>query len=278
MANENLTQEQLREIEAKRKEKFTITTRSGDKLFLDKPTVQKYLTNNVEITDSEFNNFFQLCKANKVNTFLKEAYIVKYGSDPATIVIDYKVLQMSAELNPAFVGMKTGVIVMDKDGNAKEREGGFVLPNETLVAGWCEVSRNDRQTPTKCYAMLSEFRQVKKDGTPNKNWAGKPTFMIIKVAKAQALREAFPNMFGSNVYTKDETETFIDNRDFINTTSEEVKQEVNNNIVNAKKINNKFDDFEDNEENNDYDNNTGELTEEQQKEIFNKHIKDSLYD
>ena len=33
-----------------------------------------------------------------------------------------------------------------------------------------------------------------------------------------------------------------------------------------------------NEENNSYDNNTGELTEEQQKEIFNKHIKDSLYD
>ena len=32
------------------------------------------------------------------------------------------------------------------------------------------------------------------------------------------------------------------------------------------------------EENNGYDNNTGELTEEQQKEIFNKHIKDSLYD
>lgn len=240
MANENLTQEQLREIEAKRKEKFTITTRSGDKLFLDKPTVQKYLTNNVEITDSEFNNFFQLCKANKVNPFLKEAYIVKYGSDPATIVIDYKVLQMSAELNPAFVGMKTGVIVMDKDGNAKEREGGFVLPNETLVAGWCEVSRNDRQTPTKCYAMLSEFRQVKKDGTPNKNWAGKPTFMIIKVAKAQALREAFPNMFGTNLYTEDEVATFDEKSNERKYQDTKQVQDVVENNAGTKEVKNPF--------------------------------------
>ena len=240
MANENLTQEQLREIEAKRKEKFTITTRSGDKLFLDKPTVQKYLTNNVEITDSEFNNFFQLCKANKVNPFLKEAYIVKYGSDPATIVIDYKVLQMSAEVNPAFVGMKTGVIVMDKDGNAKEREGGFVLPNETLVAGWCEVSRNDRQTPTKCYAMLSEFRQVKKDGTPNKNWAGKPTFMIIKVAKAQALREAFPNMFGTNLYTEDEVATFDEKSNERKYQDTKQVQDVVENNVGTKEVKNPF--------------------------------------
>lgn len=240
MANENLTQEQLREIEAKRKEKFTITTRSGDKLFLDKPTVQKYLTNNVEITDSEFNNFFQLCKANKVNPFLKEAYIVKYGSDPATIVIDYKVLQMSAELNPAFVGMKTGVIVMDKDGNAKEREGGFVLPNETLVAGWCEVSRNDRQTPTKCYAMLNEFRQVKKDGTPNKNWAGKPTFMIIKVAKAQALREAFPNMFGTNLYTEDEVATFDEKSNERKYQDTKQVQDVVENNVGTREVKNPF--------------------------------------
>lgn len=240
MANENLTQEQLKAIEAKRKEKFTITTRSGDKLFLDKPTVQKYLTNNVEITDSEFNNFFQLCKANKVNPFLKEAYIVKYGSDPATIVIDYKVLQMSAELNPAFVGMKTGVIVMDKDGNAKEREGGFVLPNETLVAGWCEVSRNDRQTPTKCYAMLSEFRQVKKDGTPNKNWVGKPTFMIIKVAKAQALREAFPNMFGTNLYTEDEVATFDEKSNERKYQDTKQVQDVVENNVGTKEVKNPF--------------------------------------
>ena len=32
----------------------------------------------------------------------------------------------------------------------------------------------------------------KKDGTPNNQWATKPGTMIRKVAKAQALREAFP--------------------------------------------------------------------------------------
>ncbi len=258
--------------------KFEITTRTGEVISLTKDVVKNYLCNGQDITNSEFTMFFQLCKVHKVNPFLKEAYIVKYGNQPATIILDYKVLQQCAEENPNFKGMKTGILVVDKNGNEKEREGAYLLPNETLIAGWCEVKRADREYPTKVYAMFDEFKQCKKDGELNSNWSGKPVFMIVKVAKAQALREAFPNMFGSNVYTKDEAETFIDNRDFINATSEEVKQEVNNNIVNAKKINNKFDDFEDNEENNGYDNNTGELTEEQQKEIFNKHIKDSLYD
>lgn len=237
MANENLTQQELQE---KVRERFTITTRSGDKLFLDKATVQKYLTNNVEVTDAEYNYFFQLCKAHQVNPFLKEAYIIKYGSDPATMVMDYKVLQMSAESNPSYRGMKTGVVVMDQNGNSKEREGGFVLPNETLVAGWCEVFRSDRETSTKSYAMLNEFRQVKKDGTPNKNWAGKPTFMIIKVAKAQALREAFPNMFGSNLYTEDEVATFDEKSNERKYQDTKQVQDVINNNTNTKEVKNPF--------------------------------------
>ena len=59
--------------------RFEIVTRTGERYKLDKATVMKYLTDNKEITDSEFNMFFQLCKVNKVNPFLKEAYIIKYG-------------------------------------------------------------------------------------------------------------------------------------------------------------------------------------------------------
>ena len=99
MANEN-------QVQIKKDDKFNITTRSGEVINLSKSNVIKYLTDNTEITDSEFNMFFQMCKANKVNPFLKEAYIVKYGTQPATIVLDYKVLQQVAETNSAFKGMK----------------------------------------------------------------------------------------------------------------------------------------------------------------------------
>ena len=39
-------------------ERFEIVTRTGERYKLDKATVIKYLTDNKEITDSEFNMFF----------------------------------------------------------------------------------------------------------------------------------------------------------------------------------------------------------------------------
>lgn len=195
------------ETKAKEANRFTIVTRAGETLKLDKETVVKYITNGTQVTDPEFNMFFQLCKTYGVNPFLKEAYLIKYGNTPATIVLDYKVLQQIAEENPHYRGMKHGIVAIDKEGNAVERVGAYLLPNERLVGGWCEVYRDDKE-PTKAVAMFEEFKNTKRDGTVNSNWTGKPCFMIDKVAKAQALREAFPTAFGSNVYTPEEASTF----------------------------------------------------------------------
>lgn len=191
------------------KSKFYIEVKNGGRILLDKETVIKYITENQAITDSEYNMFFQLCKAYKVNPFLKEAYLIKYGSAPATIVLDYKVLQQIAENNPCFKGIKSGVIVLDKNGEVLERVGAFKAPDETLLAGWCEVYRSDRDMPTKVVANFDEFKGTTKDGRLNANWAIKPCFMINKVAKAQALREAFPNLVGSNIYIAEEASSII---------------------------------------------------------------------
>ncbi len=194
-------------MEKETEKRFQITTRSGEVITLTKETVKKYLTDNRDISDSEFTMFFQLCKVNKVNPFLKEAYIIKYGNTPATIVLDYKVLQQIAEENKAYRGMKHGVIVQTKDGEVIERHGEYKLPSETLIGGWCEVYRSDRNEPTRVVAMFEEFKATKKDGEVNSNWLSKPCFMITKVAKAQALREAFPNLVGSNVYISEEMDS-----------------------------------------------------------------------
>ncbi len=232
----------------KKNPKYEITTRAGEVIYLDRDTVKNYLCDGKDISDSEFTMFFQLCKTYQVNPFLKEAYIIKYGSSPATIVLDYKVLQQVADENPQFKGMKTGILVVDKDGNEKERTGSYLLPNEKLIAGWCEVTRKDRECPTKVYAMFDEFKQFNKSsGDLNTNWKGKPVFMITKVAKAQALREAFPNAFGANVYSKEEAETFEQpNRDFINTSVEEVENKTEANLNTSEKVENNFD-FNDND-------------------------------
>lgn len=211
------------QTQLKKNPKYEITTRSGNTIYLDKKTVEEYLANGQKITDSEFTMFFQLCKAHQVNPFLKEAYIIKYGGTPATIVLDYKVFQQSAEDNPNYNGMKHGVLVVNKDGKEIERTGSYLLPGETLIAGWCEVFRKDKEHSTKVFAMFEEFKQTKKDGEVNSNWAGKPLFMITKVAKAQALREAFPNMFGSNVYSQEEATTFEKPKDYIDVVGEEAK-------------------------------------------------------
>lgn len=188
------------------KNKFAITTRSGEVITLSKAVVQSYLTDNIQVTDAEFTQFFQLCKTYQVNPFLREAYIVKYGTQPATIVLDYKVLQQIADRHKAYKGMRHGIIVSKPDGTSEERHGEYLLPNETLLAGWCEVFRADRDEPTKVVAMFNEFKGTKKDGSLNSNWTTKPCFMIVKVAKAQALREAFPNLFDSNVYSIEEAD------------------------------------------------------------------------
>ena len=227
---------------------FEIETRSGEKINLTFNVVKTLFAGGENITELEFRNFFQICKVYKANPYIKEAYIVKYGNQPATIVLDYKVLQQRAESNPNFKGMKTGVLVMNKDGQAVEREGSYKLPNEVLVAGWCEVYRKDRDFPTKVYSMFDEFKQTKKDGELNTNWAGKPCFMITKVAKAQALREAFPNAFGSNVYIQEEADMMKENRDFINQDCQAVKKNVNKEIEEAEVIDNYFDNVNTDEE------------------------------
>lgn len=210
---------------------FEIETRSGEKINLTFNVVKTLFAGGENITELEFRNFFQICKVYKANPYIREAYIVKYGNQPATIVLDYKVLQQRAESNPNFKGMKTGLVLMNKDGQVIERDGCYKLPNETLIAGWCEVYRKDRDNTNRVYAMFDEFKQTKKDGGLNSNWSGKPVFMITKVAKTHALREAFPNMFDCNIYSTDEInveERETINADFEIKNTNEIKNVVEN--------------------------------------------------
>ena len=60
----------------------------GSEIKLTPSIVQNYIVgNDAQITMPEFKFFTELCKARKLNPFLKEAFCIKYGNQPAQMVV-----------------------------------------------------------------------------------------------------------------------------------------------------------------------------------------------
>ena len=180
---------------------------NGDNITLDAETVKNYLTNgNGQVSDKEVAMYVQLCKAQQLNPFLKEAYLIKYSnSTPASIVVSKDAFTKRAEAHPQYDGMKSGIIVMSKDGKITEREGAFHLPNENVVGGWARVYRKDKKTETYDSVAYDEYAVKDSNGNINTMWRTKPATMIQKVAEVHALRKAFPERL-SGMYVEEETD------------------------------------------------------------------------
>ena len=183
----------------------------GQAVQLTPSSVQRYLVgSNATITEQEFVMFASLCKARKLNPFTKEAYLIKYGSEPAQIVVGKDAILKRAVLHPQYNGKESGIIVRGKDGQITERNGCFWDPNsEELLGGWCKVYRKDWERPEYMSVSIAEAAQRKKDGSFNSNWMNKTATMIEKVAKVRALREAFVEEFGG-MYDEDEIQPIRD--------------------------------------------------------------------
>jgi len=163
---------------------------------LNLETVKKYI--NPLATDQEAYMFLQLCKSQKLNPFIKEAYLIKYSSgSTATMVVGKDVFTKRAHHNPLFDGYKAGVIVR-KNGSkeVEQREGSFYIEKEeSLLGAWCTVYRKDRKEHPTHSVSFNEYAGRKSNGELFANWKSMPGTMIRKVALVQALREAFPDDF-----------------------------------------------------------------------------------
>lgn len=180
---------------------------NGQMVKLTPGIVRKFLVNGSgNVTDQEVALYLNLCKYQKLNPFLKECYLVKYGDQPATIVTGRETFDKRAFRNKHFKGKQAGVVVVKEDGSIENRVGAIVLQNETLVGGWAKVFVDGYMVPIEIQVSLDEYIGRKKDGTPNSQWASKPATMIRKVALVQALREAFPEEYGG-LYSQDEVNT-----------------------------------------------------------------------
>ncbi|MDR2099993.1 MAG: phage recombination protein Bet [Campylobacteraceae bacterium] len=170
--------------------------------------VQEYIVgSDSKITLPEFKFFTELCKVRKLNPFLKEAYLIKYGNQPAQIVVGKDAILKRAIKNPAFNGREQGIIVKNKNG-IEERKGTFRLKDEELVGAWAKVYRKDWQYPVYITVSFDEVAQKKSNGELNINWATKSATMVEKVALVRALREAFVEDLGGMI---DEDEAWTEN-------------------------------------------------------------------
>lgn len=199
---------------------------NGEMVKLSPAMIKKYLVSGGgNVTDGEVMMFLSLCRYQHLNPFLKEAYLIKFGStDPATIVTGKDVFTKRADANPNYKGKKAGVVVLKKDGSIEEREGTMVLPDEKLVGGWAKVFIKDKE-PEYQSVSFEEYAGKKKDGTLNSQWSKKPATMIRKVAVVQALREAFPDRF-QGMYAQEE---FAEVSDIKLDTEKIVAQEIEQN-------------------------------------------------
>lgn len=179
-----------------------------------------------KVTDQEVMMFLQLCRYQRLNPFLREAYLIKYGNEPATIVTGKECFTKRAASNPVCTGWEAGVIVQKQDGTAEYRTGTLVLPQEELVGGWAKVYRKDWQVPIEMSVSLKEYARQNREGKLQRNWATMPATMIRKVALVQALREAMPQEF-AGLYAPEEMPVDVESLDTTPVQSiEQVQAEV----------------------------------------------------
>ncbi len=182
----------------------------GSDIKLTPKIVQDYIvgSDNGKITLQEFKFFTELCKARKLNPFLKEAYLIKFGNNPAQIVVGKDAILKRAIMHPQYDGREQGIIVQKENNEIEYRKGTFKLPSEKIVGGWAKVYRKDISHPTEITVSFEEVAQRKGDGSLNANWSKKGATMVEKVALVRALRETFVEDLGGMI---DENEAWEDN-------------------------------------------------------------------
>ena len=182
---------------------------NNEEVKLSPSMVRQYLVSgNGKVTDQEVVMFMQLCRYQKLNPFLNEAYLVKFGNQAASIITSKEAFMKRAENNPHYKGFKAGIVVARGD-EMKHLDGAIKMPKDQLIGAWADVYRDDRTVPTHVEISLEEFSKGQA------TWKQMPNNMIRKTALVNALREAFPENLGA-LYTEDDKQPVRE----VNTTEE----------------------------------------------------------
>lgn len=169
---------------------------SGAMVEITHDDVVQYLCPTASV--QEVGLFLQLCQSQRLNPWIGEAYLVKYGDNPAQMQVGKEAFTKRAAANPDYEGFEAGITYSDASGHIRQREGSAVYPTvgERLVGGWCRVFVKGKK-PFYDEVALQEYN------TGKSLWKSKPATMIRKVALVHCLREAFPDDF-AGLYSEEE--------------------------------------------------------------------------
>ena len=97
-----------------KKDAIAVFQANGMEVKLTASIVKNYLVSGDKdrITDQEVAMFINLCKYAGLNPWLKEAYCIKYGSEPATMVTGKEAFLKRAESMQEYDGMTAGSVLL----------------------------------------------------------------------------------------------------------------------------------------------------------------------
>ena len=180
----------------------------GQDVKLSPNMVAKYIvTGNGQATEQEIFKFMAQCQARGLNPLAGDAYMVSYrdrsGNSNTSVITSKDYFVRTATQQPDFDGMEAGVVVVNRDGAMEYRPGSLVGgKTEKLVGGWAKVHSKNRSHPSEAVVSLDEYSTGRSMWKPASQ-GGKPATMIRKVALVQAIREAYPVLFGG-IYEREE--------------------------------------------------------------------------
>lgn len=162
---------------------------NGQEIVLSPSIIKKYLVSGDadRVSDQEVQMFLKLCEYQKLNPFIREAYLIKYGNSPAQMVTGKETFLKRAVADPLYSGHETGI---SNDGRS----------------AWAKVYKKGYTVPITVEVDWDEYVGRKSDGSITNMWKTKGKTMLKKVALMQALREAFPLPLGG-LYSQEEINT-----------------------------------------------------------------------
>lgn len=184
------------------------TASDGQEVKLSPEIVAKYIvTGNGQATEQEMFRFMAQCQARGLNPLAGDAYMVSYkgynGEANTSVITSKDYFVRTATQQPDFDGMEAGVVVVNRNGELEYRPGSLVGgQTEKLVGGWAKVYSKNRSHPSEAVVSMDEYSTGRSMWKPADK-GGKPATMIRKVALVQAIREAYPVLFGG-IYEREE--------------------------------------------------------------------------
>lgn len=172
------------------------TAESGEMVTITPNDIVQYLC--PQATEKEVFMFLELCKAHKLNPWIGDVYLIKYGDNPAQMQAGKEAFTKRAAANPDFEGFEAGITYADAQGRIRQREGSayYSQMGELLIGGWARVHVRGKKP------FYDEVTRDEYD-TGRNLWKSKPATMVRKVALVHALREAFPDDF-AGLYSEEE--------------------------------------------------------------------------